>query len=346
VAFLPDGSELLVALEGGALGRYRTQDGAELGTLQGHCGPVTNLVLSQDGRMALSAGEDHTVYLWDLARGDEAGRLHVGHRRVTHLALTPDARYAAVGLDDGRLISWPTRDTWAGLWMRWRQASRRALAGTARRASALLRRILNPDGERSKFVLPPRPAKRSVTALVLAAGGQRAITASRGGSIRVWNLQRGLMLHTLQHEEWENVALLPDGSYAVAHSLSLAFGYGRRQVWDLSTGTAIGELPAGTLLPKVFLIPGSEGNVELVAATTAVVKPESVAMKRFWEPERELSVWDLERGEAALSFVGDFDWTGVSVATDGRTVVAGDSVGQMHFLRCEELESLRPVGTR
>jgi hypothetical protein len=182
--------------------------------------------------------------------------------------------------------------------------------------------------------------------MVLAADAQRAITASRGGIIRVWCLRRGAVLRTLRHEEWENVALLPDGSYAVVHSLNLNFGYGRRQVWDLSTGVAIGELPAGTLLPKVFLRPGSEGSMELVAATTAVIKPESVAVKRAWEPERVLGIWDLEKKEAALSFVGDFDWTGVRVAADRRTVVAGDSVGQVHFLRCEELESLRPVGTR
>jgi WD40 repeat protein len=209
-----------------------------------------------------------------------------------------------------------------------------------------VRRVLKPAGELPPLVVIPLPAERSVTALVLAVGGRRAITASRDRAIRVWRLRSGVLKHTLRDKEWEDVALLPDGSYAVVHSLSLALGYGRRQVWDLSTGTVAGELPAGTLLPKVFLRPTSEGGMELVAATTAVVNPEAATLKRSWEPERELSIWDLEKGKAALSFVGDFDWTGVSVAADRRTVVAGDSVGQMHFLRGEGLESLRPMGAR
>ena len=52
--------------------------GQELRTFAGHAYGVKSVAVSADGRLALSASEDHTVKVWDLTSGQELGTL-AGH---------------------------------------------------------------------------------------------------------------------------------------------------------------------------------------------------------------------------------------------------------------------------
>ncbi len=46
-------------------------------------------------------------------------------------------------------------------------------------------------------------------------------------------------------------------------------------------------------------------------------------------------VWDLDSGRTIAVFHGDAAFVTVGVAADGRTIIAGDTAGQVHFLRLE-----------
>ena len=50
-----------------------------------------------------------------------------------------------------------------------------------------------------------------------------------------------------------------------------------------------------------------------------------------------LKVWDLENGSIICSFNGESYMLSCAISPDGRTIVAGEASGRLHFLRLEGL---------
>ena len=64
-----DGS-LAVSAAWGSLRVWDLDTGFQKYRLEGHTGPVWNVVLADDDRKAVSVSEDATIRVWDLANGD------------------------------------------------------------------------------------------------------------------------------------------------------------------------------------------------------------------------------------------------------------------------------------
>src|SRR6185295_16528365 len=74
--------------------------------LVGHAGSVTACAVTPDGRQVVSASEDHTLKVWDLATGCVEATL-AGHTNgVTACAVTPDARRLVSASEDHTLKVW------------------------------------------------------------------------------------------------------------------------------------------------------------------------------------------------------------------------------------------------
>ena len=87
-------------------GSFTAPGGPLLRTLAGHAGPVMAVAVTPDGRQAVSASDDTTLKVWDLASGTELRTL-AGHAvRVTAVAVTPDGRQAVSASDDTTLKVW------------------------------------------------------------------------------------------------------------------------------------------------------------------------------------------------------------------------------------------------
>ncbi|HYH63601.1 MAG TPA: serine/threonine-protein kinase [Urbifossiella sp.] len=108
LAFTPDAS---LALVGGGADRpaapgakagadshairvWDLRRGEPLAPLTGHTGRVTQVVVSGDGKTALSVSADETVALWDLARGTRESQSPKQPLRVLRAAVSPDGRTA------------------------------------------------------------------------------------------------------------------------------------------------------------------------------------------------------------------------------------------------------------
>jgi WD40 repeat protein len=59
--------------------------------------------------------------------------------------------------------------------------------------------------------------------------------------------------------------------------------------------------------------------------------------------DKTLRLWDLESGEQIATFTGEDDTGSCAIASDGRTIVAGDEIGRVHILRLVEANETKPA---
>ncbi|WNG19635.1 WD40 repeat domain-containing serine/threonine-protein kinase [Cystobacter fuscus] len=105
--FSPDGQSLLTAgARDHAIRRWDVRMGRALEPLEGHGGKVNGMALSGDGQRLVSASDDETLRLWDLAsRTSRVLRGHTGP--VLEVRFSPDGRrILSFGADDTVRV-WP-----------------------------------------------------------------------------------------------------------------------------------------------------------------------------------------------------------------------------------------------
>jgi WD40 repeat protein len=151
--------------------------------------------------------------------------------------------------------------------------------------------------------------------------GRRAVSASGDQTLRLWDLGTGQTIRSFEgHTDrvWA-VAVTPDGRRAVSASRDQTL-----RLWDLGTGQTIRPL---------------EGHTDSVWAV-AVTPDGRRAVSASWD--KTLRVWDLVSGKEIATFTGESEMLSCAVAPDGRTIVAGDILGQVHFLRLVEADTTKP----
>ncbi|VDB86472.1 unnamed protein product [Peniophora sp. CBMAI 1063] len=114
VAFSPDG-KLIVSAYGITVRLWSVAVAAEgqdvavesLASFNGHTGPVNCVGFSQDGQRIVSASDDHTIRMWDVATRRQLGRPFTGHAEgVSSVALSPDGRRIVSGSKDNTVRLW------------------------------------------------------------------------------------------------------------------------------------------------------------------------------------------------------------------------------------------------
>jgi hypothetical protein len=97
------------------------------------------------------------------------------------------------------------------------------------------------------------------------------------------------------------------------------------RVWKLSTGRILHS------------VEGHTSWVNAVAVTADGRRAVSGS------DDRTLRLWDLEDGGEIAIFTAESPIVSCAVARDGRTVVAGDESGRVHFLRIVEADPTKPA---
>ena len=182
----PDGKTLAGAGEDHAVNLWDLPEGKAREKFQSHQDWVSALAYSPDGKWLASADFSGKVILWDAAEGVKIRDLtpmpspppkeRPDPVPVQSLAFSPDAKFMAVGSDNG-----------------------------------LIQLVSVGDG---KLVRPFAGHTSAVTGLVFHPSGNLLVSSSKDRTLRLWNPANGQAIKTLEgHEAWiEGVVFIAHGT--------------------------------------------------------------------------------------------------------------------------------------
>jgi len=363
-------------LTGFEWGFWNRRINSELLTLKGHSGIVTDVVLSEDGRLIVS-GAAKAARVWNTETGAELFTL-TGHAgSVESVAISPNGKWIASGsrdktiriwdADTGELLRELTGHTAIVQDLEFNPESTRLLSGSSDRTIRLWDvetgepkgTIRNAGPVYSVCYIPGTPRR---IAIGLRYGGVRIISGS------------GMTLRTMKipGSSPVSVATSPDG-----HWLASASGI-RVSVWNLDDENAlpvecdghVSVIYAVRFSPdgKTLATAGQENIVNLWDATTGqelqTIKGHSGSIRELaFHPDARrlvtasidstLRVWDLKtrRSEVAIEGISETETNSVAsnhaaFSLDGSKVVTGGRDGLVKLWNAESGELLESYSGR
>jgi WD40 repeat protein len=332
VAVTADGHRAVSGGQDGTVRVWNPDAGTLLHTLTGHDGPVLAVAVSANGRRAISGGDNGTVRVWDPDAGKLLHTLTGHHDLVPTVAVSADGHRAVSGGDDETVRIWDPdagtllhtltgHDGWV-LAVAVSADGRRAVSGcddgTVRIWDVATGKQIASAGKRSVFGLvrrSPRGDQGSVRSVSISADGRLAVSGGDDGTVRVWDLDAGTLLHALTgHDRGVTVvAVSADGRRAVSGGDD-----GTVRVWDLDAGTLLHALT------------GHDRGVTAVAVSADGRRAVSGG------DNGTVRMWDLTQGAELASFVSGNSIAAMAATPVGARVVAGTSVGAVHLLELRE----------
>jgi len=158
-----------------------------------------------------------------------------------------------------------------------------------------------------------------IRALVVMPDGKQAVSSSNDGTLKVWDIETGETLCTLQEQSGrvDALAVMPNGEQVLA-----AVGDGSLKIWDLKTGNILHSLQTYHTRP---------------INAVAVTPDEQLAVSA--SSDGTLEIWNLARGELLEILKGHTQWVEtVAITSKGDQVISGaaDNLLQVWDLKSNE----------
>ncbi|MBN2388941.1 MAG: trypsin-like peptidase domain-containing protein [Anaerolineales bacterium] len=377
VAITPDGRYVIAASAQGILKLWDLSSGNELHTFRGHSGYVHSICITPDSKYIISASVDTTLKVWNIEKREELVTLHGHSGSVNAVGVTPDGGLVVSASDDETIKVWDIQ----------RHEVLQTLKGHLGAINAV---IVTQDGKHiisngpvleGSFVLAWNIERGNQTnnlmwhfgavrAITLSRDGKHAVSASEDGTLKVWDLNQGTVVHVLKGHRSKvfGAAITPDGRFVVSGS----GGHGDNSIklWDLNDGSLVRNLPghsglfssvnAVAITPdgrhvisasgdntlkvwemdggqEVLTLEGHSGPINAAAVTPGGKRIVSASA------DKTLKVWDLESGKEIHTLSGHSSYVNaVAVIPDGKYIV---SASADKTLKVWDLESGEEVHT-
>jgi WD40 repeat protein len=250
---------------------WNVATGKEALVLSGHADEVIQAVFFSDGKRLVTSGKDRTLRWWDLATGKGLGRIELG-RLAYRLAVSPDGQ---------RVVA--------------------ACSGS----NSLHRFDLNAGRE-----IPLADGHTSlIEHLAFVPDGSTLLTASRDGSVRVWDLASQKTVRSWEPDHlggprW--LAVSPNGKLAATASYNDAI----IRLWDIGSGKELQSIKQPSR-----------------AVGCVVFAPEDLTLISSGEdtsPEgARVVLWDANTGQELREFSGHFGGSsGIAFDLGGQSFVS------------------------
>lgn len=292
-------------------------------TMSGHSEAINDVDLTSGGRLAVSAGNDRTVRIWDARKGVCSARLEGHSRPVTAAKFAPGGERLATASSDYFMSSKPG-DQFLRLWD---VQGARQIHDFRSFDQSVSEITFSPEGARLYVARTERLADKGggyiqvfdvrtgakirdfdghedvVTCLAVFGGGRYLLSGSKDTTLKMWNADSGECLRTLRGHRGNihALAVTPDGRYALSGGVDNLL-----HMWDLQAGTCLRELE------------GHRDTIHAIAVT-----PDGQFALTGGE-EFALRLWDLRSGQVLRELEGHTDGvTALVISDDGRYALSG-----------------------
>ncbi|MCY2992532.1 MAG: hypothetical protein NTY19_32320 [Planctomycetota bacterium] len=279
----PDGSQVLTV--GGRRARLWEARTGQLRQIFGHHGPLTSASFSPSGALAVTAGTDGAVKLWNVSEQDPGfGRVKLKIPQAHDGLAVNTAMFVADASGADAWLLTGGDDGVARLW---------DLSGH----------------ERQSFVPPgtPRDALAPVCCAVCSPDGQRLATAHQDGTLRIWDVA-GKLATLVGEPRAHDLAVLSVCFSQDGRRLVTGSGDNTVKLWNLETNRAICTLKGHT---------ASVTSVAFFPDGRRVVSGSQDGMAKIWDTASGNQVLNLGRHAAEV--------TAVAVSSDGRRVLTASN---------------------
>jgi WD40 repeat protein/tRNA A-37 threonylcarbamoyl transferase component Bud32 len=193
--------------------------GKERLRLAGHTKPVTCIAYRPDGQELATSAEDGTVRVWEAQGGKPVRTVQCNQGKVHRLVYSPDGQTLVTAGADATVRLWNAEG-----------APRATLRGHSQAAVSV---AFSPDG---RWLASGCPEERLVS-----TPGIRRVKPTRPGEIKIWDVARASLVHTLPRmgSDALDLAFRPDGLTLWYTARSSPQDKHRFWAWDLMAGKAI-----------------------------------------------------------------------------------------------------------
>jgi WD40 repeat protein len=314
-AFSVDGARLALVGHDGTLVLYET---ATLRPSEQHTALVATLAFTPDGQTLISASEDRTLRVWDVATR-QLKRVLTGHQgHITAVAINPEGTICASASGDQTLRLWDIET--GGCF--------HILTGHTNTVSAC---AFSPDGRtllsagydelllewecdtgRLKNAYIPATRPSLYTSCAYSPEG-RQIVASTSSAISQWERASPLPRHTWTERDAGDLQFTADGRH-------LLLGM-KRQIIDVASGAVVMTFTGMQAEPRNGILSQDE---TLVIAVNAI--------------EKLVCIWGRTSGELLAQWEALVSLASCAIHPQNNLVVVGGWNGTVQWLRLAELQ--------